>query len=282
MKLLRFGTKGAEKPGIIDAAGNIRDISGIVSDISPSVLEGELAKLRACDLEGLPIVEPGVRIGAPVAGIGKIVCVGLNYRKHAEETGMAEPDEPVIFMKATSAISGPNDPITSPKGATKLDWEVELAMVIGKRATNVLEANAMEHVAGFCILNDVSERSFQLDGPGQWTIGKSADTFAPLGPWVVTADEVADPEKLGLWLDVNGQRMQDSNTNDFIFSLPYIISYLSQFMTLEPGDIVSTGTPEGVGAGQTPEQYLNVGDTVDLGIEGLGEQKQIVQAFKPV
>ncbi|MBV1900716.1 MAG: fumarylacetoacetate hydrolase family protein [Kordiimonadaceae bacterium] len=282
MKLLRFGTKGAEKPGIIDAAGNIRDISGIVSDISPSVLEGELAKLRACDLEGLPIVEPGVRIGAPVAGIGKIVCVGLNYRKHAEETGMAEPDEPVIFMKATSAISGPNDPITSPKGATKLDCEVELAMVIGKRATNVLEANAMEHVAGFCILNDVSERSFQLDGPGQWTIGKSADTFAPLGPWVVTADEVADPEKLGLWLDVNGQRMQDSNTNDFIFSLPYIISYLSQFMTLEPGDIVSTGTPEGVGAGQTPEQYLNVGDTVDLGIEGLGEQKQIVQAFKPV
>ena len=282
MKLLRFGTKGAEKPGIIDAAGNSRDISGIVSDISPSVLEGELAKLRACDLEGLPIAEPGVRIGAPVAGIGKIVCVGLNYRKHAEETGMAEPDEPVIFMKATSAISGPNDPITSPKGATKLDWEVELAMVIGKRATNVQEANAMEHVAGFCILNDVSERSFQLDGPGQWTIGKSADTFAPLGPWVVTADEVADPEKLGLWLDVNGQRMQDSNTNDFIFSLPYIISYLSQLMTLEPGDIVSTGTPEGVGAGQTPEQYLNVGDTVDLGIEGLGEQKQIVQAFKPV
>ncbi len=280
MKLLRYGPIGFEKPGILDKEGNIRDISGLVSDISPDVLSEKMGELATCDLETLPLVDNDVRIGAPVTRVGKIVCLGLNYRKHAAETGMAEPKEPLIFMKATSAISGPNDPITSPKGATKLDWEVELAMVIGKKASYVDEAHAMEYVAGFCILHDVSERSFQIERSGQWTKGKSADTFAPLGPWLVTPDEIPDPHQLGLWLEVNGQKMQDSNTNDLIFNLPYIISHLSHFMTLEPGDVVSTGTPEGVGVGQIPERFLDVGDTVRLGIDGLGEQQQKVEAYR--
>ena len=279
MKLLRYGPIGFEKPGILDKEGNIRDVSGLVSDISPDVLSEKMGDLAACDLGKLPLVDNDVRIGAPVANVGKIVCVGLNYRKHAAETGMEIPKEPLIFMKATSAISGPNDPIISPKGATKLDWEVELAMVIGKRASYVDVAHAMEYVAGFCILHDVSERSFQNERSGQWTKGKSADTFAPLGPWLVTPDEIADPHQLGLWLEVNGKKMQDSNTNDLIFNLPNIISHLSQFMTLEPGDIISTGTPEGVGVGQIPERFLNVGDTVRLGIDGLGEQCQVIQAY---
>jgi len=279
MKLLRYGPIGFEKPGILDKEGNIRDISGLVSDISPDVLSEKMGDLAACDLETLPLVDNDVRIGAPVTGVGKIVCVGLNYRKHAAETGMEIPKEPLIFMKATSAISGPNDPIISPKGATKLDWEVELAMVIGKRASYVDVTHAMEYVAGFCILHDVSERSFQTERSGQWTKGKSADTFAPLGPWLVTPDEITDPHQLGLWLEVNGKKMQDSNTNDLIFNLPNIISHLSQFMTLEPGDIISTGTPEGVGVGQIPQRFLNVGDTVRLGIDGLGEQCQVIQTY---
>ncbi|MBL4645726.1 MAG: fumarylacetoacetate hydrolase family protein [Rhizobiales bacterium] len=278
MRLLRYGPIGSEKPGILDKEGNIRDISGLVSDISPDVLSEKMSDLAACDLETLPLVDNDVRIGAPVTGVGKIVCVGLNYRKHAAETGMAEPKEPLIFMKATSAISGPYDPVISPRGATKLDWEVELAMVIGEKASYVDEAHAMEYVAGFCILHDVSERSFQIERSGQWTKGKSADTFAPLGPWLVTPDEIANPHQLGLWLEVNGKKMQDSNTNDLIFNLPYIISHLSHFMTLEPGDVVSTGTPEGVGVGQIPERFLDVGDTVRLGIDGLGEQYQVIQA----
>ena len=280
MRLLRYGPIGSEKPGILDKEGNIRDISGLVSDISPDVLSEKMSDLAACDLETLPLVDNDVRIGAPVTGVGKIVCVGLNYRKHAAETGMAEPKEPLIFMKATSAISGPYDPVISPRGATKLDWEVELAMVIGEKASYVDEAHAMEYVAGFCILHDVSERSFQIERSGQWTKGKSADTFAPLGPWLVTPDEITDPHQLGLWLEVNGQKMQDSNTNDLIFNLPYIISHLSHFMTLEPGDVISTGTPEGVGVGQIPERFLDVGDTVRLGIDGLGEQRQKVQAYR--
>lgn len=279
MKLLRYGPAGFEKPGLLDKEGNIRDISALVSDITPDVLSEKMGDIAACDPKKLPLVEKGVRVGTPVSGIGKIVCVGLNYRKHAKETGMEEPNEPLIFMKATSALSGPNDPVILPKGATKLDWEVELAMVIGKKASYVDEEQAMDHVAGFCILHDVSERGFQLGRTGQWTKGKSADTFAPLGPWLVTADEIDDPHQLGLWLEVNGERMQDSNTNDFIFNLPNIISHLSQFMTLEVGDVISTGTPEGVGIGFAPPKYLNVGDVVHLGIDGLGEQKQVVQAY---
>jgi len=279
MKLLRFGPRGDEKPGILDDGGVIRNISSIIDDITPAVIAQDMARLASIDLANLPAVSSDVRIGAPVSGVGKIVCVGLNYRKHALETGMQEPDEPLIFMKATSAISGPDDPVISPKGATKLDWEVELAMVIGKKAQYVSEEQAMDHVAGFCILHDVSERSFQLERTGQWTKGKSADTFAPLGPWLVTSDEIADPHKLDLWLEVNGQMMQDSNTSDFIFSLPHIISHLSHFMTLEPGDIISTGTPEGVGSGQKPPKYLKPEDVVRLGIKGLGEQRQVVQAY---
>jgi len=279
MKLLRFGPRGDEKPGILDDGGVIRNISSIIDDITPAVIAQDMARLASIDLANLPAVSSDVRIGAPVSGVGKIVCVGLNYRKHALETGMQEPDEPLIFMKATSAISGPDDPVISPKGATKLDWEVELAMVIGKKAQYVSEEQAMDHVAGFCILHDVSERSFQLERSGQWTKGKSADTFAPLGPWLVTSDEIADPHKLDLWLEVNGQMMQDSNTSDFIFSLPHIISHLSHFMTLEPGDIISTGTPEGVGSGQMPPKYLQPEDVVRLGIKGLGEQRQVIQAY---
>lgn len=279
MKLLRYGPKGSEKPGILDKSGGIRDLSGVIADISPRVLANDLGRLAALDLEKLPDVSADVRIGVPIAGVGKIVCIGLNYRKHAQETGMAVPPEPLVFMKATTALSGPYDPVILPKGATKGDWEVEYAIVIGKTARYVGETDAMDHVAGYCVLNDVSERAFQMERVGQWTKGKSCDTFAPLGPWLVTRDEIPDPHKLRLWLEVNGHRYQDSNTSDNIFSVPYMVSYLSQFMTLEPGDVISTGTPEGTGVGQKPPVFLKPGDVMRLGVEGLGEQRQDVVAY---
>lgn len=279
MKLLRYGSKGSEKPGILDKNGRIRDLSGVIADISPPVLANDLPRLAALDLAKLPEVSADVRIGVPIAGVGKIVCIGLNYRKHAEETGAAVPPEPLVFMKATTALSGPYDPVILPKGATKGDWEVEYAIVIGKTARHVCEAEAMDHVAGYCVLNDVSERAFQMERAGQWTKGKSCDTFAPLGPWLVTRDEIPDPHKLSLWLEVNGHRYQDSNTSDNIFSVPYMVSYLSQFMTLEPGDVISTGTPEGTGVGQKPPVFLKPGDVMRLGVEGLGEQRQEVVAY---
>lgn len=279
MKLLRYGPKGSEKPGVLDKNGGIRDLTGIIADISPMVLANDLDRLAALDLEKLPEVSADVRIGVPIKGVGKIVCIGLNYRRHAQETGMAVPPEPLVFMKATTALSGPYDPVVLPKGATKGDWEVEYAVVIGKTARYVSEAQAMDHVAGYCVLNDVSERAFQMERVGQWTKGKSCDTFAPLGPWLVTKDEIADPHKMALWLEVNGHRYQDSNTSDNIFSVPYMVSYLSQFMTLEPGDVISTGTPEGTGVGQKPPVFLKPGDVMRLGVEGLGEQRQDVVAY---
>lgn len=279
MKLLRYGPKGREKPGILDQQGVIRDLSGVVDDITPQVLENDLGRLAALDVTKLPQIPKTVRIGAPVAGVRKIVCIGLNYRKHAQETGMAVPAEPLVFMKATSAISGPYDPVILPKGATKGDWEVEYAIIIGKTARYVSEARAMDHVAGYCVLNDVSERAFQMERVGQWTKGKSCDTFAPMGPWLVTKDEISDPHRLKLWLEVNGRRYQDSATSDNIFSVPFMVSYLSQFMTLEPGDVISTGTPEGTGVGQKPPVFLKPGDVMRLGVEGLGEQRQEVIAY---
>ena len=279
MKLLRYGPKGHEKAGILDQQGVIRDLSGVVDDITPQVLENDLERLAALDVTKLPQVSANVRIGAPVAGVRKIVCIGLNYRKHAQETGMAVPLEPLIFMKATSSISGPYDPVILPKGATKGDWEVEYAIIIGKTARYVGEARAMDYVAGYCVLNDVSERAFQMERVGQWTKGKSCDTFAPMGPWLVTKDEIPDPHKLNLWLEVNGHRYQNSNTSDNIFSVPLMVSYLSQFMALEPGDVISTGTPEGTGVGQKPPVFLKPGDVMRLGVEGLGEQRQEVVAY---
>ncbi|MCC5870672.1 MAG: fumarylacetoacetate hydrolase family protein [Gammaproteobacteria bacterium] len=279
MKLLRYGPKGSEKPGILDKHGRIRDLFGVIADISPQVLANDLDRLAALDLETLPEVSADVRIGVPILGVGKIVCIGLNYRKHAEETGAAVPPEPLVFMKATTSLSGPYDPVILPKGATKGDWEVEYAIIIGKTARYVSEADAMDHVAGYCVLNDVSERAFQMERVGQWTKGKSCDTFAPLGPWLVTKDEIRDPHKLALWLEVNGHRYQDSNTSDNIFSVTNMVSYLSQFMTLEPGDVISTGTPEGTGVGQKPPVFLKPGDVMRLGVEGLGEQRQDVVAY---
>ncbi len=279
MKLLRYGPKGREKPGILDQQGVIRDLSGVVDDITPQVLENDLGRLATLDIAKLPPAPANVRIGPPVAGVRKIICIGLNYRKHAHETGMAVPAEPLVFMKATSAISGPYDPVILPKGATKGDWEVEYAIIIGKTARYVSEARAMDHVAGYCVLNDVSERAFQMERVGQWTKGKSCDTFAPMGPWLVTKDEISDPHRLKLWLEVNGRRYQDSATSDNIFSVPFMVSYLSQFMTLEPGDVISTGTPEGTGVGQKPPVFLKPGDVMRLGVEGLGEQRQEVIAY---
>lgn len=279
MKLLRYGPKGHEKAGILDQQGVIRDLSGVISDITPQVLENDLERLAALDVTKLPQVSANVRIGAPVAGVRKIVCIGLNYRKHAQETGMAVPAEPLIFMKATSAINGPYDPVILPKGATKGDWEVEYAIIIGKTARYVSEARAMDHVAGYCVLNDVSERAFQMERVGQWTKGKSCDTFAPMGPWLVTKDEISDPHQLKLWLEVNGRRYQNSSTSDNIFTVPFMVSYLSQFMSLEPGDVISTGTPEGTGVGQKPQVFLKPGDVMRLGVEGLGEQRQEVVAY---
>lgn len=277
MKLVRFGADGAEKPGLLDADGTIRDLSGVVEDIGGKVLsDAGLAELAALDPETLPAVAPGVRLGPPVAGVGKMICIGLNYADHAAEAGMAVPPEPVIFMKATSAICGPNDATQKPHGAEKLDWEVELAFVIGTRAKYVSEDKALEHVAGYMVCNDVSERAFQAERAGQWTKGKSHDTFAPLGPWLVTRDAVPDPQNLRLWLRVNDEICQNGSTATMVYGVAHLVSYLSQFMTLLPGDVITTGTPPGVGMGMKPPRYLSPGDVVELGVEGLGEQRQVV------
>ncbi len=277
MKLVRFGADGAEKPGLLDADGTIRDLSGVVEDIGGAVLsDAGLAELAALDPATLPAVAPGVRLGPPVAGVGKMICIGLNYADHAAEAGMAVPPEPVIFMKATSAICGPNDATQKPHGAEKLDWEVELAFVIGARAKYVSEDKALEHVAGYMVCNDVSERAFQAERAGQWTKGKSHDTFAPLGPWLVTRDAVPDPQNLRLWLRVNDEICQNGSTATMVYGVAHLVSYLSQFMTLLPGDVITTGTPPGVGMGMKPPRYLSPGDVVELGVEGLGEQRQVV------
>jgi 2-keto-4-pentenoate hydratase/2-oxohepta-3-ene-1,7-dioic acid hydratase in catechol pathway len=276
MKLVRFGARGMERPGLVDAGGAIRDLSGVVGDIGGATLSDEgLARLARLDTAQLPEVDPGVRLGACVAGTGKFICIGLNYSDHAAESGMAVPPEPIIFMKATSAICGPNDPVIIPRGSEKTDWEVELAVVIGKRAKYVSEADALGYVAGYCVANDVSERHFQAERQGQWTKGKSADNFGPTGPWLVTRDEVADPQALPMWLKVNGETRQDGTTATMVYGCAYLVSYLSQFMSLDPGDIISTGTPPGVGLGMKPPTYLKAGDVIELGIEGLGTQRQV-------
>jgi 2-keto-4-pentenoate hydratase/2-oxohepta-3-ene-1,7-dioic acid hydratase in catechol pathway len=277
MKLLRWGPKGAEKPGLLDAGSTIRDLSGVVGDIGGATLsDAGRARLRGLDAAALPAVDAGVRIGPCVAGTGKFICIGLNYADHAAESGLAVPSEPVIFMKATSAICGPNDAVIIPRGSEKTDWEVELGVVIGTRAKYVSEADALGHVAGYCVVNDVSERAFQAERQGQWTKGKSCDTFGPTGPWLVTRDEVADPQALAMWLSVNGETRQDGSTATMVYGVAHVVSYLSHFMSLEPGDIISTGTPPGVGMGMKPSPiYLKPGDKIALGIEGLGEQHQL-------
>jgi 2-keto-4-pentenoate hydratase/2-oxohepta-3-ene-1,7-dioic acid hydratase in catechol pathway len=276
MKLLRYGPIGAEKPGILDDNGEIRDLSGIVDDIDPSTLSDRvLQNLRDADLSELSIVSGGPRIGACVGNIGKMICIGLNYSDHAAETGATPPPEPIIFMKVNSAICGPNDDVRIPKTSEKTDWEVELGFVIGKEAKYVSEVNAMEHIAGYCIVNDVSERSFQAERSGQWTKGKSCDTFGPTGPWMVTRDEILNPQNLKMTLDVNGKRYQDGSTSTMIFGVEFLVHYLSQFFTLYPGDVISTGTPPGVGLGVKPNPvFLKPGDEMRLSIEGLGEQHQ--------
>jgi 2-keto-4-pentenoate hydratase/2-oxohepta-3-ene-1,7-dioic acid hydratase in catechol pathway len=277
MKLLRYGAKGQEKPGLLDPQGRIRDLSGHIADIgAAALLPDNLARLKALDPAALPLVTGTPRLGPCVTGTGKFICIGLNYSDHAAETGATVPPEPIIFMKATSAITGPNDPIEIPRGSEKTDWEVELGVVIGKPTKYVAESDAMAHVAGYCLINDVSERAFQAERQGQWTKGKSADTFGPIGPWLVTPDEVADPQALAMWLEVNGHRYQNGSTATMVYGVRYLVSYLSQFMSLQPGDIISTGTPPGVGLGQNPQVYLKSGDVVTLGIEGLGTQRQDV------
>ncbi len=274
MKFARYGERGAEKPALVDANGNLRDLSGHADDIAGDVLT-RLDTFKSIDPEALPLVEGNPRIGACVGQTGKFICIGLNYADHAAESGMEVPPEPVIFAKYTSAICGPNDPIIIPRGSEKTDWEVELGFVIGKKAKYVSEANAMDHVAGFCLINDVSERSYQIERAGQWSKGKSSDNFGPTGPWLVTPDEVGDFDKLGMWLEVNGERVQDGSTATMVYRVPHLISYLSQFFTLHPGDIISTGTPPGVGLGFNPPRYLKAGDVVELGIDGLGTQRQV-------
>lgn len=277
MKLLRYGPKGHEKPGILDNKGNIRDLSSLFSDIDGETLSADnLARLNALQIESLPLVEARTRLGACVNRVGKFICIGLNYADHAAESGMPIPSEPEVFSKFTSAISGPNDDIIQPKNSNKLDWEVELAIVIGKEASYVSEEQAEEHIAGYAVCNDVSERSFQLEKGSQWDKGKGCDTFGPLGPYLVTKDEIDDVTNLDMWLEVNGKRYQNGSTKTMIFSPAFIVSYLSQFTTLQPGDVISTGTPPGVGLGQTPPVYLKVGDKIELGIEGLGSQTQVV------
>lgn len=274
MKLLRYGPVGKELPGIVDTDGNIRSLKNIVSDINGDTLDSsELAKV---DLAELPIVEGSVRLGPCIGDVGKFICIGLNYADHAAESGMAIPIEPEVFTKATSAICGPNDNIIQPRNSEKLDWEVELAIVIGKHASYVSEEDAADYIGGYCVCNDVSERLFQLEKGSQWDKGKGCDTFGPIGPWLVTPDEIEDPLNLNMWLEVNGHRYQNGNTKTMIFNPAYIVSYLSQFMSLQPGDVISTGTPPGVGLGQKPPVYLNVGDKIELGIEGLGTQSQTV------
>ncbi|WP_395456292.1 fumarylacetoacetate hydrolase family protein [Azospirillum melinis] len=279
MKLLRHGPRGAEKPGLLDAQGRIRDLSAHVGDIAGRWLLPEgLAEIAALPVDSLPPVDASTRLGPCVAGTGKFVCIGLNYSDHAAETGATVPSEPVIFMKATSTIQGPDDPVEIPRGSTKTDWEVELGVVIGKTAKYVSEAEALDHVAGYCVVNDLSEREFQIERQGQWTKGKSCDTFGPIGPWLVTKDEVPDPQALDMWLEVNGHRYQNGSTRTMVYGVAHIVSYLSQFMSLHPGDVISTGTPPGVGLGLKPPTYLKPGDRIELEIQGLGRQRQLVYA----
>jgi 2,4-didehydro-3-deoxy-L-rhamnonate hydrolase len=279
MKLLRYGAPGRERPGLLDAAGMIRDLGDLVDDVAGDVLSpGSLARLATLDVNGLPKVPTDVRIGPCVGKVGKFICIGLNYSDHAAESKLPVPAEPVVFGKWTSAIVGPNDDVEIPRGSTRTDWEVELGVVIGRSGRYIDEADALSHVAGYCVIHDVSEREFQLDRGGTWDKGKGCDTFGPLGPWLVTADEVADPHALRLWLEVDGKRYQDGNTARMIFRVPTHISYLSSMMSLHPGDVISTGTPAGVGLGQKPPVYLRPGNVVRLGIDGLGEQRQVVRA----
>ena len=272
MKLLRYGPRGQEKPGLLAADGTVRDLSAHVPDIAGAVLT-DLARLKSIDPASLPVVTPD-RLGACVGGTGKFICIGLNYSDHAAETGAKVPPEPIVFMKATSAICGPNDPILIPRTSEMTDWEVELGVVIGKPAKYVSEAEALNHVAGYCVINDVSERAFQTERSGQWTKGKSCDNFGQTGPWLVTPDEVPNPQNLGMWLTVNGEKVQNGSTATMVYGVAHLVSYLSQFFTLHPGDIISTGTPPGVGMGMKPPRYLKAGDVVELGIQGLGQQKQ--------
>lgn len=275
MKLLRFGPKGQEKPGLLDDDGNLRNLSGVIDDLSGDVLsDAGLKQLSQLSPGDLPKVSGEMRIGPCVGHVGKFICIGLNYSDHAAETGAEVPPEPVVFNKWTSAICGPNDDVEIPRDSQKTDWEVELGVVIGKAGRYIDESNAMEHVAGFCVINDVSEREFQIERSGSWDKGKGCDTFGPLGPWLVTRDEVPDPHHLDIWLEVDGKRYQDGNTSTMVYQVPYLISYLSRFMSLQPGDVISTGTPPGVGLGQKPPIYLREGQVVRLGIEGLGEQQQ--------
>ena len=281
MKLIRWGEAGAEKPGLVDKNGVLRDLSGRIDDITAAQLSDEnLARLAALDAAGLPAVPAGARLGVPVSQISKIVAIGLNYADHAAETGSPIPKEPILFMKATSALSGPFDPVTIPRGSNKSDWEVELGVVIGKRTSYVNESEALAHVAGYCVVNDVSEREYQIERGGQWDKGKGCDTFAPVGPWLVTRDEITDPQNLKMWLELNGKRVQNGSTTTMIFGVKKLVSYISHFMTLLPGDIITTGTPPGVGMGMKPPLFLKAGDTMRLWIEGLGEQHQTVQAWR--
>ena len=283
MKLLRVGAKGAEKPALLDAAGRARDLSGVLPDINAQALAPDsLARLRALDPETLPLLPETARIGLPWSGCGKFICVGLNYADHAAEAGMAIPAEPVLFTKHTSTMIGCNDPVVIPQGSVKTDWEVELGVVIGTTARYVSEADALKHVAGYCVVNDVSEREYQLERGGTWDKGKGCDTFGPVGPWLVTADEVPDPQQLAMWLEVNGHRFQNGSTRTMVFNVAQLVSYISRFTTLYPGDLISTGTPPGVGMGVKPESvYLKPGDTMQLSIQGLGTQRQSVHAWNP-
>jgi len=276
MKLLRYGEPGRERPGLADAAGRIRDLGGEITDLAPETLdEATLNRLKALDPDSLPLVEGTPRIGSCVARPGKFLCIGLNYSEHAAEQDIEPPVEPVLFMKAVSALSGPDDPIIIPRGSTKTDWEIELGVVIGRHAKYVEEAEALDYVAGYCTINDLSEREFQLESTGQWVKGKSCDSFGPIGPWLVTRDEIPDPQNLPMWLEVNGHRFQDGNTRTMIFGVAALVSYISRFMSLQPGDVISTGTPSGVGLAQRPPVYLKAGDRVALEIEGLGQQNQL-------
>jgi 2-keto-4-pentenoate hydratase/2-oxohepta-3-ene-1,7-dioic acid hydratase in catechol pathway len=281
MKLVRYGKPGKEKPGLIDAQGQLRDLSAVVPDIAPGQLgDAALAKLARLKTDKLPLVKGKQRMGCPVQGVGKFIAIGLNYADHAAEAGMPIPAEPIVFMKATSCIQGADDPVMLPKGSKKTDWEAELGVVIGTRARYVSQKDALQHVAGYCVVNDISERSYQLERGGTWDKGKGCDSFGPIGPWLVTRDEVPNPQKLGLWLELNGKRVQNGSTKTMVFGVAKIISYLSQFMTLMPGDVITTGTPPGVGMGMKPQVFLKAGDALRLGVDGLGEQNQTVVPFK--
>jgi 2,4-diketo-3-deoxy-L-fuconate hydrolase len=282
MKLFRHGLKGQEKPGILDAQGRRRDLSGVIRDIDPQLLVSGFSALKAVDRTGLPEVPTTARLAEPVGAVGKFVCIGLNYRDHAAEAGMKIPAEPIIFMKATSAIMGPNDDVVIPPSSRKSDWEVELGIVIGRDARYVPLDQALAYVAGVCVCNDLSERHYQIERGGQWDKGKGCDTFGPVGPYLVTLDEAGDLDNLHLWLNLNGQRMQDGSTRDMIFNVPFLVHYVSQFMSLQPGDIISTGTPAGVGMARNPPVFLQEGDEIHLGVDGLGEQRQIVRRYSTI